>query len=165
MRKIHDKIILGLVVGLLANIPKTISCTSFNKSGITKRKCSDLAASMFIPTRKVFTPKGELFGFLCDFVVAAFDGIFLVYLLFCTGKVTKDKAMIKGLLSGLLIFGIFRGVLAKMGTGKAYPKDLLSNMVMGMNSSIWGITAGLLALKFGHEDLFKPKASSATNCQ
>lgn len=165
MRKINDKIILGLVVGVLANIPKTILCTSFNKSGITKRKCSDLAASMFIPARKVFTTKGEIFGFLCDFVIAAFDGIFLVHLLLFTGKVTKGKAIIKGLLSGLFIFGIFRGIFAKVGTGKVYPKDMLTNMVMGTNSSIWGIIAGLLVLMLGHEDLFQSKSSCPTSQQ
>ena len=62
MRKINDKVILGLVVGLLANIPKSIVCQALYFKGITKRKCSDLAASIFIPTNKIFTKKGNAFG-------------------------------------------------------------------------------------------------------
>jgi len=89
MRRINDKIILGLMVGLLANIPKTIICQTLYFKGITKRKCSDLAASMFIPTTKILTKKGNIFGMLCDFVTAGFDGIAYIYFLTNTGKVNK----------------------------------------------------------------------------
>lgn len=153
MRKINDKITLGLVIGFLANIPKTISCTTFNKKGITKRKCSDLAASMFITKRKVFTPKGELFGILCDFIIASFDGVVFVYFLFSTGNVTKRTALIKGMFSGLFFFGLFRGFLAKIGTSRVYPKDMLTNFIMGSNSALWGIMAGLLTFLLGDRNL------------
>ncbi|MDR3544067.1 MAG: hypothetical protein P4L69_24390 [Desulfosporosinus sp.] len=157
MHKINDRIILGLVVGLLANIPKTISCETLYHKGITKRKCSDLAASIFIPTYKVSSNKGNIFGILCDSVVACFDGIAYIYLLTSTGKVNKSNALIKGMISGLLSFGLFRGIISKVGTGKIYPKDIFTNIMMGINSSIWGVTAGLLTLLLGHKDLFEPK--------
>jgi len=163
MRKINDKVILGLVVGLLANIPKTILCETLYFKGITKRKCSDLAASMFIPTNKIFTRKGNIIGMLCDSVTASFDGIAYIYFLTNTGKVNKRNALIKGFVSGIFIFGIFRGIVAKVGTGKAYPEDILTNTLMGINSSVWGVTAGLLTLLLGNKDLFEAKPCVQVN--
>ena len=163
MRTINDKIILGLVIGSLANIPKTIICQTLYSKGITKRKCSDLASSMFIPTYKVLTKKGNIFGVLCDFITASFDGIAYIYFLTHTGKVNKGNALIKGLISGLFIFGLFRSIVVKLGTGKAYPKDVLTNTMMGISSSVWGLTAGLLALQLGNKDLFEPKPYFQSN--
>ncbi|HBV87170.1 MAG TPA: hypothetical protein DEF42_11110 [Desulfosporosinus sp.] len=160
MRKIKDKLILGLVVGLLADIPKNLLCLTLFNADITTRKCSDLAASVFIPTYKVFSKKGTLFGLLCDFVVGSLNGIAAVYLITSTGKVNKKNALIKGLLSGLVSFGLFRGLFIKVGTSKypkAYPSDILTNVTMSISSSIWGVTAGLLTLLLGHKDLFEPK--------
>lgn len=163
MRKINDKLLLGLSVGFLANIPKTILCTTLFYKGITKRKCSDLAASIFIPKYKVFSKRGTIFGILCDSIVASFDGIAYIYLLTCTGKVNKSNALIKGFTSGLFSFGLFRGIISRVGTGKAYPKDIFTNIMMGLNSSLWGVTAGLLTLLLGHEDLFKQKPHAQSN--
>lgn len=165
MRRINDKIFLGLVVGFLANIPKTIVCQTLYFKGITKRKCSDLAASMFIPTYKIFTKKGNVFGVLCDFITASFDGIAYIYFLTNSGKVNKRSALIKGFISGIFIFGLFRTIVAKVGTGKAYPKDILTNTVMGINSSVWGVTAGLLTLLLGNKDLFEPKPCVQGNAE
>jgi len=163
MRRINDKIILGLVVGSLANIPKTILCQTLYFKGITKRKCSDLAASMFIPTYKIFSKKGNIFGVLCDFITASFDGIAYIYFLTYTGKVNKRNVLIKGLISGLFVFGLFRSILVKVGTGNAYPKDILTNTMMGISSSVWGGAAGLLTLLLGNKDLFEPKPYVQSN--
>jgi len=154
MHKINDRLILGLVVGFLANIPKTIVCTTLNYKGITKRKCSDIVASIFIP-HKYRTKSGNVFGILCDFITASFDGIFYIYLLSYTGKVTKSNALIKGLITGIFSFGLFRGLFSKFGTGGAYPKDIFTNIMMGLSSSVWGVTVGLLTLMLGHKDLLE----------
>ncbi len=160
MRKINDRIILGLVVGLLANIPKTIICEILYQKGITKRKCSDLAASIFIPTYKVSSKKGNIFGLFCDFIIASFNGIPYIYLLTYTGK---GNALIKGFANGIFNFGLFRGFVLKVGTGGAYPKDILTNTMMGITSSVWGVTTGLLTLLLGNKDLFEPKPHVQSN--
>lgn len=163
MRKISDKIILGLVVGILADIPKNIICTSLYYSGRTQRKCSDLAGSLFIPSYKVFTKAGTVFGLICDFMTAALNGIAYIYLLTSTGKITKTNALIKGWISGLFSFGLMRGIISKIGGGIVQPKDIFTNMMMGMSSSIWGITAGLLTLLLGDKDLLESKAHNQRN--
>lgn len=165
MREINDKIIFGLVVGLLANIPKTIICETLYHKGITKRKCSDLAASIFIPTYNVLSKKGNIFGILCDFIAASFDGIAYIYLLTYTGKVNKGNALFKGFISGIFSFGLFRGIVSKVGTGRAYPKDILTNIMMGITSAIWGVTTGLLTLLLGNKDIFETKPHVQSNLQ
>jgi hypothetical protein len=160
MRKINDRIILGLIVGLLADIPKNLLCLTLNKKGITTLKCSDLAASLFIPSYKVTTRKGTLFGLLCDFFVAGINGIMYIQLLVNSGKVNKSNALVKGALSGIFSFGLFRGVITKIGAGNVYPKDILTNIMMGVSSSVWGITAGLLTLLLNRKGLIEPPLAS-----
>ncbi|AET69904.1 hypothetical protein Desor_4495 [Desulfosporosinus orientis DSM 765] len=163
MCKIKDKVILGLVVGLLANIPKTVLCETLYYKGITKGKCSNLAASLFLAKHKIVNKKGNVFGIFTDFITASFDGIAYVFFLTCTGKVNKCNVLVKGLLNGMLSYGIFRGILAKMGSCKDHPKDILTNLFMGFNSTVWGVSAGFLTLLLGHGDLFEPKPLAQTN--
>lgn len=160
MRKISDKIILGLVVGMLADIPKNLICTSLYYSGVTQRKCSDLAGSLFIPGYKIFTKAGTAFGILCDFMAAGLNGIAYIYLLTSTGKVTKTNAVFKGWLTGIFSFGLLRGIISKVESGIVQPKDIFTNMMMGMSSSIWGITAGLLTLGLGDKDVLDSKSKT-----
>jgi hypothetical protein len=160
LRKINDRIILGLVTGLLGNIPKTILCETFYRNRIAKKRCSDLALSLFLPSYKVSSKKGSIFGIICDYIMSSFAGIGYIYLLTYTGK---DYALIKGFLSGIFNFALFRGIFSKIGTVKTYPKDMLTNITMGINSSIWGITTGLLTLLLGNKELFMPKPGVQSN--
>ena len=166
MIKINDKVLLGLVAGFLGNIPKTILCTTLNYSGITKQKCSDLASGIFLSKRTAKTLQGNIFGIISDFVTASLDGVALVYFLIHTGKVNKKNALIKGFVSGQISFALFRGVFARLGTSKSYPKDILTNTVMNLNSSVWGISTGLLIFLLGNESLFKKKMQpeATSNC-
>ena len=160
MGKINDRILLGLVIGLTANIPKTLWNEYFYRKGIEKRRFGDLVAGIFLPYNRARSKKGTIFGFLGDMCVSNFLGILLVYLISFTGK---DKAIIKGCLTGLLGFGLFRGILARIGIVATYPKDVATNAMMSFSSSLWGIIAGLLVPLIGHKDLFEPSPLVLSN--
>ena len=160
MRKIKDRIILGLVIGFIGNISKIVTNELLYRKGIEKKRFGDIVAGIFLPTKQAASKKGTLFGVAGDFAVSAFLGVPLVYLLSFTGK---DKAWVKGWLTGAFGFGLFRGVMATFGIGKTYPKDPITNSLMTMNSSFWGITAGLLAPLIGDERLFRPTPSTLSN--
>lgn len=96
-------------------------------------------------------------------MAAALNGIAYIYLLTSTGKVTKTNALIKGWITGLFSFGLLRGIVSKAGGGIAQPKDIFTNMMMGMSSSVWGITAGLLTLLLGDKDLLESKTHNQRN--
>ena len=154
MRKLDDRIMLGLLVGIISNIPKTLSNEYFYRKGIEKRRFGDIVAGIFLPKYRLISKKSTIFGIFGELVISSFMGIPLVYLLSYTGK---DKATIKGLATGLFGFGFLRGIFANVGIGRNYPKDVLTNVMMSWSSSLWGITAGLITPFLGNSELFKPK--------
>lgn len=154
MQKLSNLVTLGFIAGILGNIPKTIVCQIFNKKGISKLKCSDLLAGVFLAAKHVKTKEGYIFSIISDFLIAGLNGISFVYFLNYIGK---KHAIIKGWLTGLSIFGFNRGVVVKLGRGKVYPKDITTNLVMALTSSIWGISTALLTMRLGNRVLYKHK--------
>lgn len=154
MKKINDRIMLGLLVGLISNIPKTLSNEYFYRKGLEKRRFGDIVAGIFLPKYRLITKGATVFGIFGEFIISSFLGIPLVYFLSYTGK---DKAAIKGLVTGLFGFGFLRGLLANIGIGRNYPKDVVTNAMMSWSSSLWGVTAGLITPLLGDSALFKPK--------
>lgn len=160
MRKLNDRICLGLLIGLLANIPKTLNDEFWFRMGYNKRRFSHIVAGIFLPNHIAKSKKGIIFGIYLEYFISCLLGIPFVYMLTYTGK---DKAWLKGLISGTLYFDILRGLLARVGIGKIYPKDLFTNVMMSISSSLWGITAGLLTSFLGNAELFKPKPRIQSN--
>jgi hypothetical protein len=162
MKKINDRIILGLIVGALGNIPKTLINEYFYRKGLEKRRFGDIVAGVFVPKRSLKSKKTTLFGLLGEMVVSSFLGIAYVYLISYTGR---DHAVIKGWVTGLFGFGFFRGLLANVGIGHTYPRDVVTNAMMSGSSSVWGITSGFLITALGNEALFKPVNTVLSNPQ
>jgi hypothetical protein len=160
LRKINDRICLGILIGLLANIPKILNDELWYLRGDSKRRFSHLVAGIFLPYNEVKSKEGTGFGLYMDMFISSLLGIPLVYLLTYTGK---DKSWIKGIVTGLFGFSLFRGLLARTGIGKTYPKDVSTNVIMSISSLLWGITAGLLISLLGNKDLFKPKPHIQSN--
>lgn len=154
MRKIKDRIFLGLVAGLIGNIPKAVSNELLFRKGIEKKRFGEIIAGIFLPAKQTKTKSGKIFGLGADFIVSAFMGVPLVYLLTFSGK---DKFPIKGIFAGMVGFGALRGLLANVGPGKTYPKDVTTNAMMSWGSLLWGVTASFIAVILGDKSLFKPK--------
>lgn len=153
MGKMNDKVILGLLCGLLGNLPKAIINETLVRKGIEKKRFAEIVAGLFVTPEEATSKKGIAFGFLGDFATASFLGIPLVYLLSKTGK---NHKIIKGGMMGLAGLGIYRGIIAQLGNKGTYPTDVTTNVSMSVTSTLWGITAGILATSLGHESLFKP---------
>lgn len=160
MRKLNNLATLGLVAGILGNIPKTIVCRILNRKGISKLKCSDLLAGVFLPAKQVNTKEGYVFSIMSDFLIAGLNGISFVYFLNYIGK---KHAIFKGCLTGLSIFGFNRGIVVKFGRGKVYPKDITTNLIMALTSSIWGISTAYLTKDFLPNRTITNNASSKIN--
>ncbi len=152
--KITDKIILGLVSGLLGNIPKIIINEALVRKGIEKKRFAEIVAGMFVTQKEAASKKGIAFGFAGDFVSASFLGIPLVYLLSYTGKNNK---IVKGGIIGLVGLGLYRGILAKLGAKGTYPQDVTTNVFMSVTSTLWGVTTGILVSILGHKSVFAQK--------
>lgn len=160
MSKIKDRIILGIVAGLLANIPKAIGNELLYRNGMEKRRYGDIISGLHMPLKQAKTKQGTAFGVVGDFLFSASMGIPLVYLLSFTGR---GHAWIKGWLTGVAGFGLFRVLLSTISFSQTNPKDPVTNAIMSGFNSLWGIVAGLIAINLGDERLFKPQTTILSN--
>lgn len=154
MRKITDKIILGLLAGLIGNIPKAVINEILVRKGIEKKRFAEIVSGMFVTREEATSKKGVAFGFFGDFTTASFLGIPLVYILAKTGK---NHKIIKGGMMGLVGLGVYRGIISQLGNKGTYPTDVITNASMSITSTLWGITTGILATVLGHKCLFESK--------
>lgn len=160
MGKIKDKIILGLLIGFIGGIPKLIINEILVRKGIEKKRFAEIVAGMFVTHEEAISRKGILFGLFGDFVTSSFLGVPLVYLLSLTGK---KHNVIKGGMMGLIGLGAFRAIIGKLGYKNTSPTDVVSNASLSMTSTLWGITAGIMAMKLGHKSVFEQEASMLKN--
>ncbi|ATW28469.1 hypothetical protein [Candidatus Formimonas warabiya] len=156
MKKITDRIMLGLVGGFIGNIPKSVFNEILFRKGIETKRYGEIIGGIFMPREEVRSRTGMHFGAGADFVMSSLLGIPLVYLLSFTGK---DYYLVKGGLTGLIGMGAFRGIIANIGPGKTYPRDPRTNMTLSLTSTLWGVVSSLAVITLGNKDLFKPKPS------
>ncbi|KJS82957.1 MAG: hypothetical protein JM58_13555 [Peptococcaceae bacterium BICA1-8] len=154
MKKIKDRITLGIVAGVLANVVKQGLSYVFKKLKLINITAPDKAAAMFISKRKTKKPAGSIVGIVADFCIACKLGILLVYVLSATGK---DNHLLKGWSIGSLAWTLMYGFLSRMGgTGfsQMKPRDSLSGY---FTHAIFGLAVAELIVRLGDEKLFKPR--------
>lgn len=159
MKKIKDRITLGFVSGLLANIPKAILNEILFRKKVETKRYGEVISGIFMPKRQALSKQGKFFGIGGDFISSAFLGIPLVYIMSLTGK---DKYLLKGLLTGVFGLGGLRGLIANVGPGKTYPRDPKTNITFSINSMFWGLLASAIAVKLGDKALFQPKKAKTS---
>lgn len=152
--RIRDRLVLGGVCGLLANIPKLAIGTAAVRAGFSEIDGPQVAAGIFVPGHKLQSNQGRVVGYLADATIASILGLITVYTLSVTGR---DRAAVKGLAMGSIMWQGVYGLLAAFGASqiKAYsPKTVLAEF---LSHTAFGVTATLLATKLGDEGLFTGK--------
>ncbi len=107
---LKDKIIIGIIIGLLSNTVKlTFNYLSF-RLNFTTVVFWQLVSATVLEREDVFTPVGILIGAVTDIIVTVFLGVLFIYIIYFTGK---ENLWIKGVGFGMLVwvnfFVIVRG--------------------------------------------------------
>jgi hypothetical protein len=163
MKKIKDRIVLGVVSGLIGNLAKEIVSETMIKYKFGKKDGIAVAAGIFVPTRrktKKLTAKSKIIGMAADNIISAILGVANVYLLSLTGK---DHRMTKGMVTGHFAWTTMYGVLSRMGATSAYPlreDDDLNGLI---NHSIFGLVTSEVAFRLGDPSLFKTELKALRN--
>ncbi|MBS3946826.1 MAG: hypothetical protein KGZ57_00790 [Dethiobacter sp.] len=150
--KIKDRLVLGVVCGLVANVAKMSLMSLAKKRNWAEITGMEKSAGMLLPAHQAYSPYGKIVGNVADNVVATMLGVGTVYMLTFTGK---DKALLKGLAFGEAMWVSFYGVLSTMGAtqvGPLSPKTVLCEMV---GHAVFGATATLTATTLGDPALFR----------
>ncbi len=150
---IKDRIMLGMIAGMVGNAAKTVLDEIFLATGKAKTPYRDMASGIFVNKNKTKTEEGKLLGWLADLGLGMVYGIPLVYLLSHTGA---DKYPVKGALMGTVTWGLGIGVAKNLGVSKVYPKDPATILLMALSHMAGGIVAAHTAVKLGDRQLFEP---------
>lgn len=150
MKKIKDRIILGMVSGILSSMPPQVVDALAYKSGLADLSYAQLAAKLFIPKNKTATPQGKFLSFLINSINGGLVGVFTTYLLSLTGR---DKAVIKGIGAGTMLWVLVNGLLSHVGL-KITSKKPLTPILSFFNHVLSGTLNGILILKLGDDSLF-----------
>lgn len=157
MKKIDDRIMLGVATGIIGSLPFRFINNLENKLGLTDLRYSERAGSIFTRGKKSRSlPVNQIMGrFINDFMVAS-TGVGTSYLLSLTGR---DYSIVKGIgvatsqwlfLTTLLHAA---GITAKSKTRWGEALFLLDHLV-------YGALVGVLVGKFGDESLFPDSKDS-----
>lgn len=150
MKKIQDRVQLGIISGLAGVFVKNLVGTVLVKTGLAEEGAPQRAAGMLLPAYNVAAPLGRAAGWMADAAVGCLLGIASVYVLSFTGK---DRAPLKGLTTGALAWVGLYGVLGNMGATNvrtALPRTVLSEFI---GHSVFGLVSTATAAFLGDEDL------------
>lgn len=151
MQKIKDRIVLGVVAGLTANLTKqAIEWTAY-RYHITREVGADKAAGFLLPPNKIRTKAGRCIGLVADSSIAACLGILGVYVLTFTGK---DYPLVKGVCIGNATWTMAYGILTRMGVSSSVYRDKDTTAVAWLSHTAFGISKFWLLNKLGHPSLF-----------
>ncbi len=150
---VRDRVLLGIIAGVIGNIAKDASDTTLNTLGIAKGNYGQLATAPLTGERYKKTRIGLVVGYLADFILAAGLGVPIIYLLSHTGK---DYAKIKGagvgLAEWLLVIGLL-GSLTPEGR-KVFPLGPQSALASAWHHILYGATTATVATRLGAPELF-----------
>ena len=150
MQKIKDRIILGTIAGIGANLVKEVIAETSVRSGFSKYTCRRMIPLTVLSKKHAKTWKGWIIGTSTDMAIAGFTGIMLTYTLSYTGT---DCAKLKGALisGGILdqVFNMFSRVLPEV------KKEPNSNLVCKAIHQIFGATAASIITTLGASSLFR----------
>jgi len=160
MKKIKDRITLGVVAGVFANVAKQALSFVFGKLKLMEITAPEKAVAIFINKKKIGGSVSTIIGIVADVCIACKLAILLVYIISATGR---DNHLLKGLSLGSLAWVIMYGFLSRLGgTGfsTAKPRDSLCSF---FTHAVFGLAASELIVRLGDESLFTPRYQTLSN--
>lgn len=101
MKKIKDRLILGVLSGIGGNLAKHLVQRFAMSKKWAEVDGPARAAGMLVAGHKISTPGGKVVGYLADSVVAGIVGVATVYVLSLT---RHDRAKLKGVLTAQTVW-------------------------------------------------------------
>ena len=150
MKIFRDKLILGAVAGLIADIIQNIAQWPLLKLGILKYDLDVLAGSLFIWAKGdllLMSPLGQFIGFLSGLALSIILGITFVYIIQASGfQYVKCKGILYGFVLWFLIYGGARAALHLSPIRDDNPRHTIVQLVIHL---LFGYIVGLLISKQG----------------
>ena len=148
---LHDKVLVGAMAGVLAAAVRELTELGFYVLGILGRRCTQLAASMFVtPATAESGGLALVIGFLADATISGTAGVLFVYFICLTGR---RLTVLKGLLLGPFYWVSVFGALKSWHLCKLSVDQPLQVLLFFLTHLIWGLTIGWFVNKYGRKAL------------
>ncbi|GAB6098790.1 hypothetical protein JCM16358_06690 [Halanaerocella petrolearia] len=148
--KIKDKIFLGTVAGIGANLIKNILGYLMYLLNISQHLTWQLAASTYFPKTEVNGLPALIIGAFNDFSIAIILGVVTTYILYYTGT---DHYLIKGLITVTLAWLLIHGAGLKLGIANIKSTHPSTNLVHLVEHLVLGLFTAWLAIRYGEETI------------
>lgn len=148
---IRDKLILGIIVGLLADAVKlTFNYLAF-KLGFTKVVFWQLVAALLLEKEYIHKPIALLVGGITDLIVASFYGVVFIYFIYLSGKV---HLWIKGIGFGMIVWVSILGFILMQLIGDKLPQDPQGVLVTTAAHFFFGVSLAAFTRLLGKDSHF-----------
>lgn len=151
MLKIKDRLILGVISGTTGNLVKNGIGLISKYLKIAEISGPDRAAGILVPPHTLAKTSGKIVGYAADSVIGGLLGVMTVYALGITGK---NKAVLKGALTGQASWTVLYGVLGTLGATKitaVNPNTVISEFI---GHTFYGIVTAYIATRLGDKGLY-----------
>ncbi|WP_407310218.1 hypothetical protein [Desulfosporosinus sp. SB140] len=152
MRKINDRIYLGIASGAIGFIAQNLIDILSSKMKISERTYWTTAAGVWVSSRRESEKwSGQLLGALMNLGLSMVGGVSIVAIL---SKYGRDKLAPKGIFFGVTFGSMITGLLSGFASNKVKPKTAKSNLSYILANAVFGLTSTLAAAKLGDDSLF-----------
>jgi len=152
VKKIDDRIYLGLVSGVIGWVFFTLIGKITVKMGVSKRSYPTISAGILVSSRREAEKwSGQLLGTIMNIGLCMVGGVSIVKLLTTFGR---DKLVAKGLFFGITFGGAITALLNKLTNKKVVPSDPSSNLSYLLSHAVFGLVSVFSAAKIGDDSLF-----------
>jgi len=133
---LKDKILIGAVIGLLADALKLITNYILFTFGFTKVVFWQITAIRFIPKEDLYHKLTYLVGAVADMAVSSLLGVVFVYVIYLFGS---KNLWIKGMGFGLLVWVSLFGILLGPTVEEKIPQEPSGVVVTIIAHTVFGL--------------------------
>ncbi len=131
-----DKIIIGAIIGLLADAVKIITNYIFFTFGFTKVVFWQIVATRFLEKEYLQHKSAYLIGAVADMTVTSLLGVLFVYVIYFFGS---KNLWIKGVGFGLVVWVSLFGILLGQTVETKLPQDPTGVLVTIVAHTVFGL--------------------------
>jgi len=152
MRKINDRILVGMLSGTAGMVALTLFDVVSAKMKISQRAYRTTAAGVWVSSRREAEKwSGQLLGVMMNIGLSMVGGVGVVKMLTTFGR---DKLVPKGIFFGATFGSITTSILSGFASNKVKPKDAMSNLSYLLAHAVFGLVSTFTAAKIGDDSLF-----------
>lgn len=152
MKKINDRIYLGMLSGFVGLMALMGTDIISSKMRISQRSFPTTAAGVWVSSRKQAEKwQGQLLGTIMNLGLSMVGGVSAVKLLTTYGR---DKLVPKGIFLGITFGSMITAILSGFVQNKVKPKDANSNLSYLISHALFGLATVFTAAKLGDDSLF-----------